>query len=186
MKKTSKFILTFMVIGSTLYGCDDNKVVLYHDIDNTNYTINNGIRPNYYNAKIPGLNAQVIDYTLPNEYQNKSQLFPDSSLVISWDAAGFKNANAFLKYFKQIQLLIRDGNKEEIANHINFPLKNLSNKKEFLENYDKIFDEVFKYEVLNQDPNFMFRNNFGALAGHDGQLWFKPKGGSYTVIAMNF
>ena len=186
MKKTGKFILSMMVIGSALYGCDDNKVTLYHDNDTTNYTINNGIKPSDYNAKIPGLNAQVIDYTLPNEYQHKSQLFPDTTLVMSWDAAGFKNANAFLKYFKQIQLLIRADKKEELAKHISFPLKNLATKKEFLDNYDKIFDEAFKYEVLNQDPNFMFRNNFGALAGQDGQMWFKPKGGSYTVVAMNF
>jgi hypothetical protein len=186
MKKKGKFILSMLTLGSSLYGCDDNKVILYHDNDTTNYTINIGNRPNDYNAKIPGLNAQVVDYTLPNEYQHKSQSFPDATLVMSWDAAGFKNANAFLKYFKQIQLLIRDGNKEEIVEHISFPLKNLASKKEFLENYDKIFDEAFRYEVLNQDPSFMFRNNFGALAGHDGQIWFKPKGGSFKIIAMNF
>lgn len=186
MKKIGNFILSMIAIGTTLYGCDDNKVILYHDNDTTNYTTNSGIRSVDYNAKIPGLNAQVVDYTLPNEYQHKSQLFPDSTLVMSWDAAGFKNANSFLKYFKQIQLLIRADNKEELSKHISFPLKNLASKKEFLENYDKIFDEAYRYEVLNQDPSFIFRNNFGALAGHDGQMWLKPKGGSFTIIAMNF
>jgi hypothetical protein len=186
MKKTGKFILLMIAIGSALCGCDENKVILYHDNDTTNYTTSSGKRPNDYNAKIPGLNAQVVDYTLPNEYQHESQLFPDTTIVMSWDDAGFKNANAFIEYFKQIQLLIKDDKKEELASHLDFPLKNLASRKEFIENYDKIFDDAFKYEVLKQDPNMMFRNNFGALAGHDGQMWFKPKGGSYKIIAINF
>ncbi len=186
MKTSNNLILSIAIIIITLTSCDDNKVILYNNADTTDYTINTGRKPSDYNAKIPGLNAQVIDYTLPNEYQHKSQLFPDTTLVMSWDAAGFKNANAFLKYFKQIQLLVRADKKDELAKHINFPLKNLASKKEFLDNYDKIFDEAFKYEVLNQDPNFMFRNSLGALAGHDGQMWFKPKGSSYTIVNISF
>ncbi len=89
-KKHSIFLLfTAAIVVAIFPSCNESNVVMYHDTDTTSYVINTGSKMSDYNAKIPGLNAEVIDYTLPNEYQHKNQEFRDSTVVVSWDNAGF-------------------------------------------------------------------------------------------------
>lgn len=139
-----------------------------------------------YDPKTPSLNYIAEDFELPNEYQNKSQLFYDSTVSLSWSEAGFKNGNKAIKFYKSLQLNIKYDEKEEIAKLIQFPLRDNTTKKEFLANYYKIFTPEYKQELLEQKPFELIRNKNGCMAGNDGQLWFKPKGNSFIIFELNY
>lgn len=138
-----------------------------------------------YEGTIPGLDAKVIDYTLPNPYQHVKQLFRDSTVAPSWDDAEFPNAKAFIIFFKNFQWEVADRNKEKIASHIDFPLRIAKDKKSFLRDFDSIFSPEFVLEISDQDPSEIYRDKKGAMIGHDGQIWFKMKKGRYRIIEIN-
>lgn len=140
---------------------------------------------NDYDGEIPGLDAKVIDYTLPNPYQHKSQVLFDSSVATSWDDAGFPDAKKFIIFFKNFQLEVIDRNKNSIANKIDFPLRNFKTKEAFLKSFDSIFMPDFVEAILDQDPMEIYRDEKGAMIGSDGQLWFKLKKGGYRITAIN-
>jgi hypothetical protein len=140
---------------------------------------------NDYDGEIPGLDAKVIDYTLPNPYQHKPQMLFDSSMATSWDEAGFPDAKKFIIYFKNFQLEVLDRNKNAIANKIDFPLRNFKTKQDFLKSFDSIFMPDFVEAVLDQDPMQIYRDKNGAMIGSDGQIWFKMKKTGYRIVAIN-
>ena len=140
---------------------------------------------NNYDGEIPGLDAKVIDYTLPNPYQHKSQVLFDSSVATSWDDAGFSDAKKFIIFFKNFQLEVIDRNKASIASKIDFPLRNFKSKEAFIKNFDSIFMPDFVEAILDQDPMEIYRDEKGAMIGSDGQLWFKLKKGGYRIVALN-
>lgn len=139
-----------------------------------------------YNTKTELLNAQVDMKELPNEFQRKKQVFSDSTLSISWSDAGFSNGNNMIRFYQQFYFLVKERNKEAISKLIKFPLSNIATKKEFIENFDAIFDETFCEELVNQNPNELFRNKEGCMAGKDGQIWFKPNGATFKITAINY
>src|ERR1043166_5299467 len=52
---------------------------------------------------------------LPDPYQHKAQTFHDGSTSPSWDYAGFPDANKFISFFKQFQLMVRTDDAKGIA-----------------------------------------------------------------------
>ncbi|MBC7384361.1 MAG: hypothetical protein H7296_15450 [Bacteroidia bacterium] len=138
-----------------------------------------------YDGAIPGLDAQVIDYTLENEYQHKPQLLRDSTWSMSWDNAGFPNAKKFVIFFKSFQWDVMDRNREKIAGMIKFPLRDYPKKQDFIRRFDSIFGPDFVQEILDQDPKGIFRSKSGAMIGDDGQIWFKQINGNYKIIEIN-
>ncbi len=158
--------------------------VLFDEQDTVPVSSSYKIRDDY-EGTIPGMDAKVIDYTLPNPYQHIPQLFRDSTIATSWDEAGFPNAKAFIIFFKTFQWDVKDRNKEKIASMIKFPLRDYPNKGSFLKNFDSIFAPDFVMEVLDQDPMEMYRDKKGAMVGEDGQIWFKIINGKYKIIEIN-
>ncbi len=140
---------------------------------------------NNYLGTIPGMDAQVVDYTLPNPYQHKSQLFRDSTQSMSWDEAGFPDGKSFVLFFKQFQFEVIDRKKELIAAHIDYPIRGFKNKEAFINSFDSIFGKEFVDEIIHQDPLQIYRNKNGAMIGDDGQLWFKMIGGAYKIFEIN-
>ena len=138
-----------------------------------------------YDGEVPVLDAKVIDYTLPNPYQHKSQLLVDSTVATSWDKAGFPDAKRFINFFKDFQFEVRDRKQQSIADLIKFPLTNYKTRKAFLNNFDSIFMPDFVNEVLHQDPNEIYRDEKGAMIGNDGQIWFKVIDGRYRIVTIN-
>jgi hypothetical protein len=184
MKRDSIFLIGF-VLSLAFFACDDPiPHVLMDDSDTVQVAAPSRSVDNY-DGTIPGMDAKVIDYTLPNEYQHKKQLFRDSTIATSWDDAGFPNAKAFIIFFKTFQWDVQDRNKEKIANMIDFPLRDYPNKKAFIHNFDSIFEADFVGEILNQDPTEIYRDSKGAMLGDDGQIWFKMKKGKYRIIEVN-
>jgi len=137
-------------------------------------------------AKIPYLHSPITDNQLPDEYQNKTQVFAEGTISQSWNKAGFKNANHFKRFLQKFQIMVRDRKKEEIVRLIKFPLPNLKDKKEFMNNYDLIFNHTYERAIIDQNPKEIFRDKNGAMVGADGQVWFKPKGDSYVIVNINF
>jgi hypothetical protein len=171
----------------TLVSCEENIVrVKFFDQDTVKQVSLDSFGKNNYEGSIPYLDSKAIDYTLPDEYQHKPQLLRNGITVMSWDKAGFKDAKQFIQFFEQFQFAVQDRNKEKIATYIKFPLPNIATKKEFLENFDAIFNKEFTDEIMHQNPNEIYRDKHGAMIGKDGQLWFKPVGSSYKIVAINW
>jgi hypothetical protein len=158
--------------------------VLIDDLDSTVVESTTKSVDNY-EGTIPGLDAKVIDYTLPNPYQHKKQLLRDSTIALSWDDAGFPNAKDFIIFFKNFQWEVGDRDKEKIASYIDFPIRTVKNKSEFLKDFDAIFSPEFVLEIADQDPSEIYRDEKGAMIGNDGQIWFKMIKGRYRIIDLN-
>jgi hypothetical protein len=180
-----KIILGLMLLGLLQISCDEPTPHIIFPPEDTTANNNNVYKSDNSGGSIPGLDAEVIDYTLPNEYQNKSQLFRDSTIVMSWSSAGFKNAKHFIRFFEQFQWDVMDRNKEKIAARIQFPLRDYKTKAEFYRHFDSIFAPTFVEQVLHQNPSEIFRNKKGAMLGNDGQIWMKPKGSTYVIFEVN-
>lgn len=136
-------------------------------------------------GSIPGLNAEVIDYTLANPYQSKRQLFRDSTICMSWDQSGFPNAKRFIKFFEHFQWDVMDRNKERIAEVIAFPIPGYPTRADFIRDFDLIFGPEFVEQILHQNPMEIYRNKAGAMIGNDGQLWFQIRAGQYKIVRVN-
>lgn len=182
MKKIMLVLGTLVLFASA---CDEPiPHVLIDDLDSSSVEAPKKAMDDY-EGTIPGLDAKVIDYTLPNPYQHTKQLFRDSTVAPSWDDAGFPNAKAFVIFFKNFQWEVKDRDKEKIASYIDFPIRIAKSKKEFLRDFDSIFSPEFVLEVSDQDPSEIYRDQKGAMIGHDGQIWFKMKKGRYRIIEIN-
>lgn len=159
--------------------------VLIDDTDSTLAVLPTNKSVDDYDGTIPGMDAKVIDYTLPNPYQHVPQLFRDSTVAPSWDDAGFPNAKVFILFFKNFQWEVGDRNKEKIASYIDFPIRIAKDKKAFLRDFDSIFSPEFVQEISDQNPMEIYRDKKGAMIGNDGQIWFKMKNGKYRIIEIN-
>jgi hypothetical protein len=178
-------LLVMFILAFSLYSCEEDVPhIVIEPNDDTVEVVKSRVINNY-DGEIPGLDAKVIDYTLPNPYQHKPQVLFDSSIATSWDDAGFPDAKKFILFFKNFQLEVLDRNKASIANKIDFPLRNFKTKEAFLKNFDSIFMPDFVEAVLDQDPMAIYRDEKGAMIGSDGQIWFKMKKGGYRIIAIN-
>lgn len=178
-------LLVMFVLTFSLYSCEEDVPHIVIETKEDTVSVVNSRVINNYDGEIPGLDAKVIDYALPNPYQHKPQLLFDSSIATSWDDAGYPDAKNFILFFKNFQLDVLERNKASIANKIDFPLRNFKTKEAFLKNFDSIFMPDFVEAVLDQDPMAIYRDEMGAMIGSDGQIWFKMKKGGYRIISIN-
>ena len=180
-----KFIVGLATLVIWLTACEEPMPhVLIDDLDSATVEVSNKTTDNY-EGTIPGLDAKVIDYTLPNPYQHKKQLLRDSTIASSWDDAGFPNAKDFIIFFKNFQWEVGDRDQEKIASYIDFPIRISKNKSDFLKDFDAIFSAEFALEIADQDPSEIYRDEKGAMIGEDGQIWFKMIKGRYRIIEIN-
>ncbi len=103
------------------------------------------------------------------------------------------------KFMKYVKTSILNGDKEWIANHINYPLKttvfkdkaiSIKNKKQLIDNFDQIFHQEFKVKIKSLCVCNMFINYQGVMLG-DGQIWINNRTNSthdkfdYIITAIN-
>lgn len=103
------------------------------------------------------------------------------------------------KFMKYVKTSILNGDKEWIANHINYPLKTtlfkdkaitIKNKKQLIDNFDQIFHQEFKDKIKSLCVCNMFNNYQGVMLGN-GQIWINNRPNStdnkfdYTIAAIN-
>jgi len=92
----------------------------------------------------------------------------------------------FKKFFQEFQKFVEEDEKEQIANLIQYPLRNVENKEEFLLSYEELFNVKVKTAVRNQNIEQIWRNYQGVMIGY-GEIWFsqRPDGNGYWIIAIN-
>ncbi len=111
-------------------------------------------------------------------------LTPGKTTAESWRVAGFNDPEGFKTFFKEFRKWVDADNKDSIAAHIKFPLRNCKSAALFKKNYTTYFNDKVKRSVGKQDMEKFFANYNGAMTG-DGELWFNEIDHRYYVIAVN-
>ncbi|AZT89558.1 hypothetical protein ELD05_02095 [Caldicellulosiruptor changbaiensis] len=110
-----------------------------------------------------------------------------------FDLVGFSDEEV-VKFASNVQNYLIKNNKKELAKLIAYPInvkidgkkKIIRNEKEFINNFDKIFNGNLKKAVINAEPLFMLTSRYGAMLGEGGyNVWFTGivrKGNDYLLI----
>ena len=86
-----------------------------------------------------------------------------------------------VKFATNIQKYLIKNEKEKLAKLIVYPInvkidgkkKTIRNEKEFINNFDKIFNVNLKKAVINADSLFMLANQYGVMLGeNEYNIWF--------------
>ncbi|ADQ03938.1 hypothetical protein Calow_0349 [Caldicellulosiruptor owensensis OL] len=97
-----------------------------------------------------------------------------------YNLVGFPDEEV-VKFATNIQKYLIKNDKKALAKLIVYPIdvkidgkkKSIKNEKEFINNFDKIFNGNLKKAIINADPLFMFVNQYGAMLGENGyNIWF--------------
>jgi hypothetical protein len=114
------------------------------------------------------------------------EVFDDGSIPTTWAVAGINDPQGFKNFFVNFQKLVKEDQKVEIAKLIRYPLKDIKNEADFIKNYDQMFTQKVKTEVINQNVEQIFRNDQGVMVGN-GEIWFHTIIGKsgYWIIAIN-
>ena len=110
-----------------------------------------------------------------------------------FDLVGFPD-DEVMKFATNIQKYLIKNDKKMLAKLIAYPIevkidgkeKTIRNEKEFINNFDKIFNVNLKKAIINAEPLIMFANQYGAVLGEGGYNdWFTGivrKGNVYLLI----
>ncbi len=98
-----------------------------------------------------------------------------------YEVAGVSDPVAFETTFKEIQKYITEGNKEKVAEYVNYPLNvfgentkgTIKDKAAFIAGYDKIITPEVQKAVAEQKLEELFVNYKGIMIGN-GQVWIVP------------
>jgi len=111
-----------------------------------------------------------------------------------YSVAGIDDAAEFEKVFNTVKSLVAKGEKEKVAEYVNYPLTSanitVNSKEEFIKNYDSIITEEVKNALINQKVEETFVNYKGVMVGN-GQIWFSAiydnnsKIMKYLIYAVN-
>lgn len=103
------------------------------------------------------------------------------------------------KFMKHVKISIVKNDKEWVANHVSYPIKTklykgtvitIKNKRQLIENFDKIFHQEFKDKIKSFCVCNLFNNYHGVMLGN-GQIWINNKQNStdekfdYNITAIN-
>lgn len=96
-------------------------------------------------------------------------------------------------FSKEIKSYIKSGNKKELAELIQYPIsvtihnanKTINNSEEFIQSYEDIITDHFKYKIDVSYTRYLFSNDMGIMMGN-GDIWFNSlKGKGLKIIAIN-
>lgn len=109
--------------------------------------------------------------------------------------AGIDNPAAFESTFRKIQQLVREEDKDAVAEYIHYPInvtidgvkREIRDKGAFIANYEKIMTLQVKQAFINQKVEETFVNYQGVMVGN-GEIWFGATDTSpqiYFIKAIN-
>lgn len=146
-------------------------------------------------TEVVTLDAPVDDSTLISPAGNAANSFRDStlsdavfddgSIPTSWENAGITDPAAFIAFFTNLQQWIAEEKKDSIANHINFPLRKVKSREEFIKNYQLIFNDEIRKKIANQNKRQIFRNQNGVMIA-EGAIWINEQNKKFIITALNF
>lgn len=104
---------------------------------------------------------------------------PSNEFVNRCEVTGITSDARLFAFLRRIQRAVKSSDKQKISRMLNYPIqvnvekhqKWINGPKEFLANYDLIFNETVKTAVLSQKEASLFCNQKGVMIGH-GELWF--------------
>ena len=99
----------------------------------------------------------------------------------------------FEKYFREVQSLIVQGDRQEVVKHFRYPVElnidnvsvTINDEMELLDRYDAVFNNNVVNAVAGQKTEDLFVNAMGVMVG-DGQVWFGVTDqGEYFILSVN-
>jgi len=111
--------------------------------------------------------------------------------------ADIENDRVFEKWFKNLQLLITQNQREKVANLVHYPLNiildkremKIKSKKEFLSKYNSLITSEVKKVIVSQKIRNLTVTSEGVMIG-TGQMWINvldnEEGYWITAINNNF
>ena len=96
-------------------------------------------------------------------------------------------------FAKEIKSYIKSDEKEKLAELIQYPIsvkihnanKTINNPQEFIQSYEDIITDHFKYRIDVSYTRYLFSNDMGVMMGN-GDVWFNSlEGKGLKIIAIN-
>jgi hypothetical protein len=96
-------------------------------------------------------------------------------------------------FAKEIKSYIKNDKKEELAKLIQYPIsvtihnanKTINTPEEFIQSYEDIITDHFKYNIDVSYTRYLFSNDMGVMMGN-GDIWFNSlEGKGLKIIAIN-
>lgn len=109
----------------------------------------------------------------------------DGNVPSSWSKASFSNAADFKIFLIRFKEQVANGEIDQLAELIKYPIKNINSRSEFKDYYSRIFSEEMKAAIADQRLDRIFRNAQGAIIGN-GDMHFMEVGGEYKIVRVNF
>jgi hypothetical protein len=98
------------------------------------------------------------------------------------------------KYVSKIQGYVKNGNREQFAELVKYPVTvningkaaKIENKEDFIKNYDQIFNPAFKQAISNAFTKYLFANSKGIMFG-EGQynIWITEINSKLIIFGIN-
>jgi len=133
----------------------------------------------------PQLKKQLSENALWSDQIYADDLEWEGIVPTSWgtatinDPASFKT---FMIYFKE---LVRKNEVAAIADLVQFPLKDIETKDQFMDNYTNVMTGEIREAVKNQRLDRIYRDRKGAVIGED-ELVFREMNGHYKLVDIAF
>jgi len=120
----------------------------------------------------------------PNDEEYAEEpFFYEGMSPSSWKTAGITDPVAFKNFFMELRNMVKLNDKDQIANHIKFPINGIPDEETFVKNYNTIFTQQVKQAILEQKIRQMFRDGRGVMIGNE-DLWIKQINGQYKIVSI--
>lgn len=135
---------------------------------------------------VPSSMLSENNISLSAKEMKDDSVFDDGSIPTEWKVAGITNVKGLKLFIKKLQVLSSADDKNELAKHIRYPLPNkkANTPKDFVAQYNKLFNQRVKNSLASVNFNQIFRNYQGVMIGN-GQLWIKQFGKDFKIITIN-
>ena len=193
----NKRILAFLLMGICVMG-----VSACGNKNNINVSKNNTETKIEEKAEVK--TEETPETKVENNTEKKSEIKNEETVEVKSESkenipnryyvAGIDDPVEFEKVFNTVKSLVAKGEKEKVAEYIRYPLTSanitVTNKEEFVKNYDTIITEGVKNAFVNQKVEETFVNYKGVMVGN-GQIWFGAiidnnlKTPKYLIIGVN-
>ena len=109
----------------------------------------------------------------------------EGTVPTGWAKASITNPEDFKLFLIRFKGMVANDDIDQLANLVNYPLKDIKNKADFRTNYSRLFTQKLKDEIDQQRLDRIYRNNKGAMIG-DNSLWFQQVGSTYKIVSLDF
>jgi hypothetical protein len=134
---------------------------------------------------ISAIDSNVLGLPVHKIDLEDDTVFADGSRPASWETAGITKVRALKVFIKDLQYMVANDNREEIAKMVTYPLNaQIKTKAHFLEKYEQLFNPAVKEAIAKVNPRQIFRNYKGVMLGN-GHIWIRQFDNDFKIIAIN-